>query len=150
MAALNDVHTAIQSLVAATWPDIVVHGVYEVETLNSIPWDDLKPPYAAIMASEPVGTDDFGLQCYWFNVPCKVFFAQEVGEEGQREALRQRIEDFALALEATDLDCGQLLHTDRLDTSDTSEVNRVFAGKDYAHRAGVVEFTVLLYIGPPL
>lgn len=148
MSALNPVFNALRTLIAATWPEVVADGIYEEEKLDAIPWAELTPPYATIMASDPVATDDWGLQDYWFTVGCKISCVREVGKSGQWEALRQKVEDMVLALNAATLATGQVLSIDAFDYSDKAAPNNVFASKNYSHRAGTITLTLLLYIGP--
>lgn len=144
MPTLNDAADAIRHLIATTWPEVVANGVYEVETLDQLPWERLTPPYAAFQCSVPEEDDQWGFEPIWFRIRVRVFYMTEVGEAGQRESLKNKVEALIVALIPDTLTTGQVLSTDASDWSDTNPVNEVFTAKSYAHRAGTVDFTLLV------
>jgi hypothetical protein len=137
---INDMMAGLQAVVAAGWPDITEVAINE--ELEAIPWDLVKPPYAAIICSDPVMSQDSATAAVVFSMPVRLAYMGPVGMLAQWAALWDKPALMVEYLQANALPYGQLMSIDGIAWSGSIETNRIFSAKNYAHRLVVLDITV--------
>ena len=144
MPILSTFYESIRAAVVAAWPETAAIGVYETEDIETIPWETLPVNYAGIVASNATKFEAGAAQIA-FTVAVQLLYMGEVGEAGQREALRQKLDDMLSYLLSHMLSFGQVYSYDGMDWGKEIEANTVLAAKNHAHR--LVRFSCTILIG---
>lgn len=133
--------TDVRAAMAATWADVKPDGIWLFEQLESIPWEDVTPPYAAILCSQGVkvewGADKFAM----------VFAVQMVRVASVSAGIEVLIDDIELLwrnLIDTRIGHHTMLSFESLDWGDEIPGNEIFIAKNYRHRAARLIMNVLV------
>lgn len=141
-AYIESIYAAIRTAVAATWTDVNVNGIFEVEHEEMIPWADLTPPCAAILVPSMPKTDDWGITWNAFTPRIEVYYVANVpGSSGVIRAKLEALRDYLLV---TGLSVGQVLMVDDLCWSDELLANQIMINKDYGQRCGRLMATCVI------
>jgi hypothetical protein len=147
MSVLNNLYEDQKRLVGIVSAASIPHGIFRMEKLNEIPWETITPPFCSILASDPIGTNEWGFGPSWYTVVTKVVFVAAIGAAGQRQALITTAEAYALLIAQDAMQVGQVIEMGGVDVSDENMPNLIFVAKDMKHRAATVTFTTLINLG---
>jgi len=142
MAYLEQLYADIRTVVGATWPEVLVNGIWESEHEKMVPWADLTPPMAVICISSVPVTPDWGVANQVYQPPTQVFYVGKV--TGKSTSIRGKLEALRDALIANTVPSTLcVLDVVELTWSDSLEANVAILAKDYTHRAGRLTVNVL-------
>lgn len=142
-AYLENLYSALRTVIAAEWTDVPDNGIWEAEHAEQIPWEDLTPPYAVIAMAE-MPEEDVGLANLAYAIPCEIYYVSEV--KGHSSSIRAKLETLRSYLwnPANTLSTGQVWDIPELTWSRTLEPNVIFQQKRMKHRAGRVRVVCLV------
>jgi len=133
-------YDAVEAALIAAWPDITEVG--ENDELESFPWDDFTPPYAAIIGSRAPADPTSPTATQSFTMPLRLAYVGEVGTAAKWRTLRGQLETLIWWFQANSLDSGQLVSIDGQAWGRDVESNMAFIAKNYAHRMAILDITV--------
>jgi hypothetical protein len=143
--SLNPVYNALRVAAYTQWPQIIPDngggGIWEGEDIQTIPWEDLKPPFAAIVCG---GANKIilGAQEIAFIMDVQLCLTQAI--DGTLDPIRQSLEDMLVYLLNTQLQAGQVWEYQGLSWGPEIPGNSVFISKQYKHRVGMIRLSVIL------
>jgi len=142
-AYLSTLVTDIRTLVAATWTDTPANGIWEVENLEMMTWDDTSPPFAFIMFSPIESTDEYGGANAAYIVTAHIgYVGITTGDSSAQRTKGEALRDVLLV--SSNMPHGTVLDVTSISYDNNIEPNKYFVQKDYTHRAVVVTCTILV------
>lgn len=142
MIDLESLYVSLRLDIATALPGVVAQGIWEREHIDLVPWESLPdPPFAVITIGEMLEAD-YGLDNLCFTLPVDVWLVYAI--TGDSGALRPQMMTLMNYVWTNDLTYGQVMRVPRGAYSEDLLFNRIALEKGYMHRAGLIEFEVLV------
>lgn len=142
-AYLETLYDALRTVISNEWPEVDADGIFEVDHLDMLPWQDIKPPYAVIsISSMPQDTENAATDSLSYMPVVEIYYVGDVA--GPRSPIRAKLEDLRDVLWTGPLEIGQVWNIPSLDWSSGLEANQILAGKGMSQRAGRIEVAILI------
>jgi hypothetical protein len=138
---LNTVYAEIRSHIVSALPAVAPDGVFELEQIEAIPYEDLTLPYAVITLGNEHSDPDYGSanKIYSADLIITLVFDAEA-DCGVVRPYGEALRDFLLSVSPTNY---QVIDTTSLDWSAMNEPNKIFIVKNYPQRAVLVTLPII-------
>lgn len=138
---LETVYSEIRSHVVTALPEVLNEGVFEMEGVEAIPYEDLALPYAVITlgmgnSDETAGTAN---KIYTADMALTAVFDAD-SDCSVIRPYAERLRDFFLQVTPTNY---QVMDVAAIDWSATNDPNRLFITKNYPQRGFVLTARII-------